>query len=165
MCFVCLRLVTQQHRSWVGKTLKVPQTSGICMNVAEVFHEKAGKNEVLILTNLSRAEAEVWWSWQSLWKKNVPCIISECLHIRATLAESFIPLLFGQVAIQALQHYPVLQRLEITRSRLEDVESFLETLSKASHEFWIEMCHLLDVNPLKPQSRLQIWSCLRLGSD
>ena len=127
------------------------------MSVAEVFHEKAGKNEVLILTNLSRAEAEVLWSvgemWQSLWKK-MYCIISECLHIRATWAESFIPLLFGQVAIQALQHYPVLRRLEITRSRLEDVESFLETLSKASHEFWIEMCHLLDVSPLKPQSRL-----------
>ena len=32
------------------------------MSVAEVFHEKAGKNEVLILTNLSRAEAEVWRS-------------------------------------------------------------------------------------------------------
>ena len=118
------------------------------MNVAEVFHEKAGKNEVLILTNLSRAEAEVWRSvgemWQSLWKK-MHCIISECLHIRATLAGSFIPLLFSQVAIQALQHYPVLRRLEITRSRLEDVESFLEKLSQASHEFWIEMRHLLDV--------------------
>ena len=41
-------------------TLKVPESSGIFMSVAQVFHEKAGQNEVLILTNLSRAEAEVW---------------------------------------------------------------------------------------------------------
>ena len=47
----------------------------------------------------------------------------------------FFPGLSGQVAIEALQHYPVLRRLEITGSRLEDVESFLRDLFKATHQF------------------------------
>jgi len=72
------------HRSDLDTVLKLQE---------KVFHEKAGKNEVLILTNLSRAEAEV--------------------------------------AIKALPHYRVLRRLEITRSKLADVESFLEILFKA----------------------------------
>eukprot|EP00434_Breviolum_minutum_P043554 symbB.v1.2.038832.t1/scaffold6196.1/size20165/2 len=72
------------HRSDIDAVLKLQE---------KVFHEKAGKNEVLILTNLSRAEAEV--------------------------------------AIKALPHYRVLRRLEITRSKLADVESFLEILLKA----------------------------------
>eukprot|EP00434_Breviolum_minutum_P039885 symbB.v1.2.035427.t1/scaffold4748.1/size59687/2 len=37
----------------------------------------------------------------------------------------------AKVAIEALQHYPVLRRLEITGSRLGDVESFLLDLFKA----------------------------------
>ena len=79
---------------------------------------------------------------------------SECLNILAMLAGSFFPIQFDQVAIRALQYYPVLRRLEITGSRLEDVESFLLKLSKASHEFWIEMCSLLDV----PVERLKLIS-------
>ena len=42
------------------------------------------------------------------------------------------------MAIEALQHYPVLRRLEITGSRLEDVESFLLMFFKAAHEFCID---------------------------
>ena len=72
------------HRSDMDAVLKLQE---------KVFHDKAGKNKVLILTNLSRAEAEV--------------------------------------AIKALRHYRVLRRLEITRSKLADVESFLELLFKA----------------------------------
>ena len=53
------------------------------------------------------------------------------------------PAYFGQVAIQALPHYPVLRRLEITGSRLGDVESFLLALFEATHRFWIETHHLL----------------------
>eukprot|EP00434_Breviolum_minutum_P039886 symbB.v1.2.035428.t1/scaffold4748.1/size59687/3 len=37
----------------------------------------------------------------------------------------------AKVAIEALQHYPVLRRLDITGSRLEDVESFLLALFEA----------------------------------
>ena len=37
----------------------------------------------------------------------------------------------AEVAIRALRHYPVLRRLDITGSRLEDVESFLLALFKA----------------------------------
>ena len=45
--------------------------------------------------------------------------------------------------MQALPHYPVLRRLDITGSRLGDSESFLLALFKATHGFWIETCHLL----------------------
>ena len=41
------------------------------------------------------------------------------------------------MAIEALQHYPVLRRLDITRCRLGDVETFLLDLFKATHQFWI----------------------------
>ena len=51
-------------------------------------------------------------------------------------------MLFRQVAIEALQHYPVLRRLDICGCRLGDVESFLLALFKATHGFWIETCHL-----------------------
>ena len=47
------------------------------------------------------------------------------------------------MAIEALQHYPALRRLDITGSRLGDVESFLLKLFKATHQFWIETLHLL----------------------
>ena len=43
------------------------------------------------------------------------------------------PAYFGQVAIQALPHYSALRRLDITGSRLEDVESFLLALFEATH--------------------------------
>jgi len=48
----------------------------------------------------------------------------------------------AEVAVEALQHYPVLRRLEITGSRFRDVESFLLDLFKAlaSKSSVMELC-------------------------
>ena len=47
------------------------------------------------------------------------------------------------MAIEALQHYPALRRLDITGSRLGDAELFLLALVEATHQFWIETEDLL----------------------
>lgn len=97
------------------------------MLLAEVFHEKASKNEVLKLANLSSTEVKVRRGLSSSFfvviarqRKDWSVENSAGKHVQLHM--------IAQVVIGALHHYPVLRRLEISRSSFGDVESVFLSL-------------------------------------